>query len=229
MTDCTYADSEFAARYAATGPAQFVPGYYVMHQMAAQLIAESVGEDADVLVLGAGGGLELKSFGLAQSRWRFTGVDPSAEMLAEARRTIVEAGCSDRVRFFEGYIPQAPAGPFDAATCLLTLHFIEDDGGKLTALTAIRERLKPGAPLVMVDLCLDQAQPDFDAYRDRYAQFAIKSGAAASDVLRTRERLKDTLHTVSAERNEALLTEAGFRRLELFYAGLSWRGWKAHA
>jgi len=35
------------------------------------------------------------------------------------------------------------------------------------------------------------------------------------------------LKLVSAVRDEELLGIAGFSQVELFYAGLSWRGWRA--
>ncbi|MEM7048868.1 MAG: methyltransferase [Acidobacteriota bacterium] len=230
MSACDYADEKFAARYAADGPAQFVPGYHFMHQMAVQLIAESVSDEAaELLVLGAGGGLEIARFGSAKPHWQFTGVDPSPEMLNQARGTVREAGVEGRVTWVQGYVADAPMRPFDAATCLLTLHFMEDNGEKLDALVNIKARLKKGAPLILVDLCLDQSADDFDLHRDRYARFALDSGAAEELVEQTRGRLKDVLATVSAERNVALLRESGFSGIELFYAGLSWRGWIAFA
>ncbi|MFP3481047.1 class I SAM-dependent methyltransferase, partial [Burkholderia sp. SIMBA_057] len=72
--------------------------------------------------LGAGGGLELKALADAHPHWRFVGVDPAAEMLRLAERTL--GPHMDRVELVEGYIDDAPEGPFDAATCLLTLHFL---------------------------------------------------------------------------------------------------------
>jgi len=219
-------DPAFVARYA-EGPGQFVPGYAVMQRMAAQLIAERVGEHAHLLVLGAGGGLELEAFASLHSNWRFTGVDPAAEMLKAARERVDAAGAGERVTLIEGLIDDAPDGPFDAATCLLTLHFVPDDGGKLETLELIRKRLKPGAPFVLVDLCIGKA--DGELRRDRYATFALNSGADPDDVAQTKARLVDVLHTVTAERDAELLAQAGFRDIDLFYAGLSWRGWSAIA
>lgn len=219
-------DPAFVARYA-EGPGQFVPGYQVMQRMAAQLIHERVGDAARLLVLGAGGGLELEAFAGLHPGWRFTGVDPAAEMLKAARERVDAAGAGDRVELIEGLIDDAPAGPFDAATCLLTLHFVPDDGGKLETLELIRKRLKPGAPFVLVDLCIGEA--DGDLRRDRYATFALNSGADPDDVAQTKARLVDVLHTVSAQRDADLLAQAGFRDIDLFYAGLSWRGWSARA
>ena len=54
--------------------------------MAAILLAERAGDTAEILILGAGGGLELRAFADWQPGWRFTGVDPSAEMLALAAK-----------------------------------------------------------------------------------------------------------------------------------------------
>ncbi|HEX8570440.1 MAG TPA: class I SAM-dependent methyltransferase, partial [Caulobacteraceae bacterium] len=182
-----------------------------------------------ILVLGAGGGLELAAFAGLQPGWRFTGVDPSAEMLAQAKVTLGSAGRADRVRFVQGYIPDAPEGPFDGASCLLTLHFVSDDGDKLEALRAIRARLKAGATFVLTDLCMDKAAADHEQRLDRYCRFALDSGAPPDDVAGTRERVLSVLNTVSAEREEELLREAGFTDIDLFYAGLSWRGWSASA
>ena len=123
----------------------------------------------------------------------------------------------------------APQGPYDAATSLLTLHFMEDNGEKLDALKAVRARLRPKAPFVLVDLCMDRTADDFDLRRNRYSTFALDSGAAKEDVERTHDRLREVLKTVSAARNEELLREAGFSATELFYAGLSWRGWVARS
>src|SRR3546814_17790351 len=52
-----------------------------------------------------------------------------------------------RADLIEGTIDDAPAGPFDGATCLLTLHFLDTEERIRTA-AEIRKRLKPGAPFV---------------------------------------------------------------------------------
>lgn len=60
-----------------------------------------------------------------------------------------------------GDITHVNDGEFDAATCILTAHFVADDGAKANFLTAIRQRLKPGAPLVIVNLCGTSKDPAF--------------------------------------------------------------------
>jgi tRNA (cmo5U34)-methyltransferase len=226
MSDPYFDDPELVKRRAQSLE-QFVPGYRVMQRMAAQLLAEQAGRDAEILVLGAGGGLELETFAGLEPRWRFTGVDPAPEMIKAARFVVDAAGAGERVSLIEGLIDDAPDRPFDGATCLLTLHFVPDDGGKLETLQLIRQRLKPGAAFVLVDLCI--GGPDADRLRDRYATSALMAGAEAGDVASTKARLVEMLHTVSPSRDEALLAEAGFKDIDLFYAALSWRGWAARA
>src|SRR5262249_32019167 len=141
-----FSDPKAVARYA-EGPPRFVPGFADLHDMAAILLAEHAPQNARVLVLGAGGGLELKAFAEKRPGWTFDGVAPSAEMLKLAGRTL--GPLAARVQLHHGYIDDAPPGPFDAATCLLTLHFLAPQERQRT-LAAIRARLKPSAPFVAV-------------------------------------------------------------------------------
>ena len=226
MIEDPFADPDFAARYV-DGPKRFVPGHQDMLRMSTQLLAEETPDEANMLIVGAGGGIELHHFAQAQPGWRFTGVDPSSQMLAIARRTLREF--SDRCDLVEGTIDAAPSGPFDGASCLLTLHMIPDDGTKLATLQAIRSRLRPGAPFAVVDHCLDKSDPRFDRKLDRYARFAKDSGAAPEDVARACEGIRQFVPMISREREEKLLAESGFSEIEMFYAGFLWTGWSARA
>lgn len=205
-----------------------VPGYATFHRQVVQLLDETIPESSHVLVLGAGGGIELQAFHTAKPQWTFTGVDPAGAMLEKAKQVIGEEAAS-KVNWVVGYIPDAPEGPFDAATCLCTLHFVADDGQKLEALQAIHKRLKPGAPLVLLDLCLDKKGPQFDKLIHRYAQFAINSGFPAEAMNAMKSTVTAQLNCVSQSRLEELLTQAGFKDVELFFAGFSWRGLAAYA
>lgn len=96
------------ANYVQDAPRK-VPGYADLHRMAMLLLAERTPPAAEILVYGAGGGLELKAFANAQPGWRFTGVDPSAEML-ELARDVVGPHMA-RVDLLQGY-RRYPARPF---------------------------------------------------------------------------------------------------------------------
>src|SRR5512135_2281243 len=139
-----FSDPVAVARYA-DGPRRFVPGLADLHRMTGILLAERVPQGARVLVLGAGGGQELRALAEARPDWTFVGVDPSAQMLGLARQTL---GASiARIELVHGYIDDAPVGPFDGAVCLLTLHFL-DPAERLRTEREIRRRLVPGGPFV---------------------------------------------------------------------------------
>lgn len=217
----SFSDPDAVARYA-QGPIRQVPGFQGMQQMARILLAERVPDDGHVLVLGAGGGLELKAFADAQPGWRFTGVDPSAEMLKLATTTL--GPLASRAALVEGYIDDAPTGPFDGATCLLTLHFLPTEQ-RLHTLAEVRRRLAPGAPFIVAHHSVDDATDKRERWLSRYAAFAVASGVPATSMVSAAAAINARLPLLSPAQDEALLDEAGFVDIELFYAGFTFRGW----
>src|SRR3546814_9160300 len=71
----SFKDPEAVARYT-EGPRRFVPGLDGLYCMTGLLLAERVPENADILVLGAGGGSEMKAMAEAHPGWRFTSSTP---------------------------------------------------------------------------------------------------------------------------------------------------------
>ena len=226
--DRYFADPEFVSRYVEQGPPAFMPGHAGVLQMAGVLLAETVPADGQVLVVGAGGGLDTRALARLGPGWRFVGVDPSPQML-DLARAVVGDEVAARLQLIEGTVADAPAGPFDAATLILVLGMIPDDGSKLALLEGIARRLRPGAPFVLVDRCDDRDGPNFARNIDRYADYARASGVAAETLASAHDSQKANPGLVPAERNEALLAEAGFTGVEPFYRGMEWRGWVAYA
>jgi tRNA (cmo5U34)-methyltransferase len=216
-----FSDPEIVARYA-EGPVRQVPGFHGLQQMARILLAERVPVDGNVLVLGAGGGLELKVFAEAQAGWHFCGIDPSSEMLGLARRTL--GSLASRVDFHEGYIDSAPFGPFDGATCLLTLHFLPE-GERRQAVSEVYRRLKVGAPFIVAHHSIPQGQAEKAKWLSRCAAFAIASGIPAANAENAIKAMSDQLPLLSPDQDEAILRDSGFADVALFYAGFTFRGW----
>jgi tRNA (cmo5U34)-methyltransferase len=220
-----FSDPRAVTRYA-EGPPRFVPGFTDLHRMTSILLAERAPQDAHVLVVGAGGGLELKAFAETHPSWTFDGVDPAAEMLKLAERTL--GPLASRVRLHQGYIDDAPEGPFDAATCLLTLHFLPPEERRRTAIE-IRRRLKPGAPFVAAHSSFPQGEGERGLWLSRYAAFATASGADPDHAENARAAVEAHLNLLSPEQDEAILSEAEFSNISLFYTAFTWRGWIAYA
>lgn len=220
-----FSDSQAVAHYAEMPP-RLVPGFADMQRMAGLLLAERAPDDARVLVVGAGGGLEIKVFAQAKPGWRFDGVDPSAAMLDLAKVTL--GSFAARARFHHGLIDIAPEGPFDAATCILTLHFIEREE-RLRTLKEVRRRLKPGAPFAVAHFSFPQGVGERDLWLARYAAFAISSGVEPSQAEKARSGIGAQLPILAPDDDEQLLRDAGFSGVGLFYAGFTFRGWVAYA
>lgn len=218
-----FSDPNAVARYA-DNTARLVPGLRDLQRMAGLLLAEHCGDGARVLVVGAGGGLELRCLAEMQPTWRFDGVDPSAEMLKLAVATL--GGFGGRVRLHEGYTKDAPEGPFDGAASLLTFHFIAREDRART-LAEIHRRLKPGAPLVVAHHSFPQNEAGKALWLSRYAAFAVASGVAPSQAGKAGEAIGERLPILSPEEEEATLAAAGFVDVQLFYAAFSFRGWVA--
>ncbi len=222
-----FSDPEAVARYT-EGPPKIVPGYEGMLRMATLLLAERASAEARVLVLGAGGGLELKAFAEKHPGWSFDGVDPAPEMLKLAAQVL--GPLAPRVTLHEGYIDSAPLEPFDAATCLLTFHFMTPRERR-DALTEIHRRLRPGAPFVAAHLSIPQAggEQERALWLSRYAAFVVSSGVDPVKAENARAAIDAKLTLLTPEQDEAFLREAGFHGVSLFYAAFTFRGWVGYA
>jgi tRNA (cmo5U34)-methyltransferase len=210
------------------GPRWFVPGYDASHAMAAVLLRDRLGEEGHILVVGAGGGVELSVFARECNGWKFTGVDPSAEMLRQARVKLEGLEAADRVTWVQGEVERSAKGPFDAATSFLALNFVDVDR-RLAILREIHSRLKPGALFLLIDGCSDRNSKRFDDDLRVYAAFARRNGAPTDVVERAVAMQRESLYPVRPEHEEALLSEAGFVDARLFYAGFWVFGWIALA
>lgn len=93
-----------ALRDYAEKTARIVPGLHDLLKMAALLVAERAPESANVLVIGAGGGMELAALAEAHPHWQqFVGVDPSQPMLDLAAAAL--GPLVARARLHLGYSP----------------------------------------------------------------------------------------------------------------------------
>jgi len=210
----------------AEGPPRQVPGFSGLHRMTSLLLAERMPTTGRVLVLGAGGGLELKAFADFNPDWSFDGVDPSADMLRQAGQVVGEHAA--RIRLHQGYVYSAPEGPFEAATSLLTFHFIPREQ-RLETLRQIHRRLRPGAPFIVAHISFPQSEPERSIWIARHVAFGAPDGTDPRQLESSRQAIATRLSILAPEEEEAMLHEAGFSHVSLFYAGFSFKGWVSYA
>ena len=209
-----------------------IPTYDLLFTMVQSYFRAQLGKKAaSLLVIGAGGGNELSAWGPSNPKWTFTGVDPSAEMLAMARNKTVHLGLESRVELIQGTIDDVPYSDskYDAASCILVLHFIKDEQEKLKLLRAIKEHLKPGAPFVLVSAYGDPHDAELRNRLNIWKSFFLDAGYEAAKV----EEMGNTIMTkasfLSEPKIEQLLRESGFTNIGRFHSTGLFGGWICHA
>lgn len=226
MADSPFDNPAHVEKYA-DRVVQMVPAYRLIHQLASVLIDEHAPAEARILVLGAGGGLETKAFADTHPGWTFDAVDPAAAMLDLAAHTL--GPTVSRVRMHHGFIDDAPPGPFDAATSLLTLHFLPPDERRRTA-AEVRRRLAPGAPLVAVHLSFPQRTDDErEMWVQRHAANLVASGVDAADAEQARTAIAHDVPALTPEQDREILEDAGFSDVTEFFSAFTIRGWVGYA
>lgn len=221
----SFSDPKAISSYAENATRR-VPGLHDVHRMALVLLSESTPSTGRVLVVGAGGGMELGLFAESNQGWQFDGVDPSAEMLNLAKTSL--GPLTSRVQLHHGYVRAAPMGPFDSASCLLTLHFTTETE-RLQTLREIHARLKPGGVFVAMHYSIAQDRAERDLWLSRCAAFAISSGVDPEQAKASATAIGAQLPILAPNQDEDLMREAGFSNIKTFYMGLAFRGWVAHA
>lgn len=206
-----------------------IPGYEVLHELSCMVLAEATGGQGRALVVGAGTGAECVALAQACPGLHLVGVDPAEDMLAHAERKVAEHHLAERVRLYPMTVAELPGcETFDAATLLLVLHFLADDGAKEGLLADIARHLKPGAPLVLADLF----GPAWDdAWQGRLRTFwrhlQTAAGISADDIEKGFRLVDRDIHPVTEARLTELLAAAGFGPPQPFFRALCFGGWVA--
>ena len=206
----------------ATGYNQFVetwiPNYHYFMDQLPKLLREI--KDKNLLVVGCGTGNEIKRFTQAPGHWEITGIDPSPDMIKQAKEKLQDF---KNVKLVEGLITDLDtAKKYGAATLLLVLHFLEDNGEKLNLLKEIAERLEPGALLVLLDITGDKEQTQRNL---KILRLLLPDGLDEEQVTNRLERIENDLHYISEKRLSELCIAAGFQPPLRFFQSTVYMGW----
>jgi tRNA (cmo5U34)-methyltransferase len=205
-----------------------MPGYDTLHALVPPLVAQLTGGVGRVLVVGAGTGRECLALAAESPGLTMVGIDPAPAMLAVARQRLAAAGLgADRVRLVEGVVEDLPADGFDAATVVLVLHFLPDDGAKAALLSAIGCRLRPGAFLVLADLAALSPPEWRDTLYAVWAECQRKAGFGPDEIARGFRHVERAMHPIDAARLSDLLAQAGFAPPRPVFSALALAGWVA--
>ncbi|WP_020533165.1 class I SAM-dependent methyltransferase [Flexithrix dorotheae] len=196
----------------------WIPNYRYFMSIVPQLLNDV--DEKNLLVAGCGTGNEILEFGEELSSWNITGVDPSIEMLNQAKEKLK---AYPNVKLINSRIDQLPEDVyFSAATLLLVLHFLPDNGNKLSLLKDIQKRLKPNATFVILDIT-GERQP-LENNLKILKKLLPDSVDEAQKQMRV-NRILTELEIISENRLSELLREAGFEEPTRFFQSSIYVGW----
>jgi tRNA (cmo5U34)-methyltransferase len=206
----------------ATGYNQFVetwiPNYRYFLDRLPKLLSET--NQKDLLVVGCGTGNEIERFVKAPEQWTITGIDPSSEMVKQANEKLQTY---DNVTLIEGLVSDLDIEKkYSAATLLLVLHFLDDNGNKLNLLKDIADRLFSGATFVMLDITGNKNQIQQNL---KVLKLLLPDGLDEEQINNRLNRIENELFAVSEERLSELLQEAGFEPPLRFFQSAIYIGW----
>lgn len=206
-----------------------LPTYDGLIRLSGSALRLYAGTEADVLIVGAGGGNELMEYAAHYPSWTFTAADPSAPMLAEAKRKAASLA-DGKVTFIAGSAADVPADKqFGAAACLLVLHFLETEDEKRKLLGQIRSRLAPGAPFVIASMTGDAASAEFDVQFALWRRHWLDRTSLSETQVDEMEKGIRALSFLPEEEIEQLLADAGFEQVTRFFQTTFFTGWVCRA
>ena len=132
-------------------------------------------KEGNVIDVGCGPGDIPIRLARALPTCRITGIDASAPMVHLAERAVQEAGLSERITLrCERFQDTAGANQADAGISNSLLHHLPNP---LLFWNKLRRLVKPGSPILVMDLLRPESPEEAKAIVDRYA-------AGESDILR---------------------------------------------
>ncbi len=219
-------NGEWSNEYDDTAP-KIIPAYHSIYELAQHLLRDRLHREAKILVAGAGTGKEIIDCSLNNPHWSFTGFDPAEAMLSIATKKVAAANLKDKISLVYGLIDNVIEKDFDAATSILVMHFLPDDGTKFNFLKGIADRLKPGATFILVDLEGEIGSDEYttlNAAWKNQQEFIRDESDRVSEEFTMRER---EVQFISQKRIESLLEEVGFLRIHKFFKAYLFGGYVA--
>jgi len=219
-------NGDWSNEYDDTAP-KIIPAYHYIYELTQHLLRDRLHKEAKILVAGAGTGKEIIDCSLNNPHWCFTGFDPAEPMLTIAKKKIAAASLENKILLVHGLIDNVVEKGFDAATSILVMHFLPDDGTKYNFLKGIADKLKHGAIFVLVDLEGEIGSDEYTALNAAWKNqqiFTRGENNRISEEFIIREK---EVQFIPQKRIESLLEKVGFFKIHKFFKAYLFGGYVA--
>ena len=197
---------------------QWIPNYDYFMTIFPKLLADTT--EKSLLAGGCGTGNELIALKEHYHEWAITGIDPSPEMIALARKKLANYKNIELVVAEASQLKDKAL--FGAASLLLVLHFIKYRNEKLELLTEIQKRLEPGAPFILMGIFGNSQQLKGNL---KILRYLLPNNLSEKEIEERIERITHSLHRNTEEELEKLLQKAGFEKPTRFFQTSIYSGW----
>ncbi len=206
---------------------KIIPAYHSIYELTQHLLKDRLNKEARILIAGAGTGKEIIDCSQDNPHWYFTGFDPAEPMLSIARKKVAVASLQHKISLIHGLIDDVKEKDFDAATSILVMHFLPDDGTKLNFLKGIVDKLKSGALFVLVDLEGEIGSDEYNTLNNAWKNQQICIRGEKDRVKNEFGIREKEVHFIPQKRIESLLEEVGFIKVHKFFKAYLFGGYVA--
>lgn len=199
-----------------------VPGYGQILGMLGLIAARHLRHGAHVYDLGCSlgaGGLALAGT-LPPDAFRYTGVDLSPAMAAQARQTLAAECPAHNMEVVEGDIRQIDYRPSGMVVLNFTLQFLAPDDRQVM-MEMLYDALEPGGVLVLSEKIVAEDEAENAWMVERYHDFKRANGYSELEISQKRTALENVLVPDTLAGHQARLAEAGFSRAHTWFQFLN--------
>lgn len=210
-----------------------IPGYDVLHEIAAAAVNATSTKAGSVLVVGPGPGDELVSLLSSCPDAEVTVIEPSAQMLSQCQKVITDHAGAERCRWIQSTLDDAyksslQSSRFDLVVCHSVLHLVPA-AEQAVMLQQLCEVSAVGGVLLLSSYSEAEDAMTYASTLDVGRQRLIDRGLSASLVEQLLASRNRVVFSLDASRLADLLRQQGWSPPVPLYQGLFARLWLCRA
>ena len=195
-----------------------VPFYQEIQRMVGELAAEYATEGSQLYDLGCATGTTLALLdGALPQNIAFTGIDNSPDMLEKCRDKFAQLNSARETHFLcQDLQERMTLDNASVVAMILTLMFVRPLHRR-KLLSSIYEGLNPGGALILVEKVVCESPNLNRRFINYYYALKRRHGYSELEIGQKREALENVLIPYSEGENRQMLTDTGFRSVEVFF------------